>query len=297
MGLAAGFDKNAEVADAMLAWGFGFVEVGSVTPLAQAGNPQPRLFRLPEDEGIINRLGFNNDGYDAVRRRLERRRGRTGLIGVNIGAGRDAADPEGDYAAGIVAFNEVASYLTINISSPNTPGLRALQARSRLETLLSRVNEARARLSRARPLLIKIAPDLDDDALEDIAVVALRSGVDGVIVSNTTISRPPLRSTNASEAGGLSGRPLFELSTRKLARLFALTSGRLPLIGVGGIDSVDKAFEKLRAGASLLQLYSAMIYRGPGVARALTRGLSLKLRSKGIQHVSSITGTGVSDWL
>jgi dihydroorotate dehydrogenase len=297
LGLAAGFDKNAEVVDAMLAWGFGFVEVGSITPLPQRGNPRPRIFRLARDNGIINRLGFNNHGYDVVRGRLEERRGRTGILGINIGHGRDAVDPARDYLGGVAAFNELATYLTMNISSPNTPGLRALQTRSRLETLIARVNEERARFARQKPLLLKIAPDLDDSALEDISLVAMRGGIDGIIVSNTSLSRPPLRSRNAAESGGLSGRPLFELSTRKLARLFALTSGKLPLIGVGGIDSVDTAFEKLRAGASLLQLYSAMIYQGPGIARAITRGLSRKLHRQGIRHVGLVTGSGVSDWL
>jgi dihydroorotate dehydrogenase len=297
VGLAAGFDKNAEVAGAMLGQGFGHVEVGSLTPSPQAGNPRPRLFRLQEDEAIINRLGFNNDGHDAVRQRLEARHGGNGIIGVNIGAGKDAADPVADYAAGITRFNDVADYLAVNISSPNTPGLRSLQARPRLEALVARLGETRAKQERPKPLLIKIAPDLDDAELEDISVVALRGGVDGIIVSNTTLSRPPLRSAQAGEAGGLSGKPLFELSTRKLARLYALTSGKLPLIGVGGIDSAEASFEKFRAGASLVQLYSAMVYQGPGIARALNRALSHRLRRDGIGHLSVLTGSGFRDWL
>ncbi|MDP9137571.1 MAG: quinone-dependent dihydroorotate dehydrogenase, partial [Pseudomonadota bacterium] len=292
VGLAAGFDKNAEAADAMLAQGFGFVEVGSLTPLPQPGNPAPRLFRLTEDRAIINRLGFNNQGYEQARRRLERRGGKGGIVGVNIGAGRDAADPVADYVAGIKALNEVADYLTVNISSPNTAGLRSLQARPRLEELIDRLSEARAKLKKTQPFLIKIAPDLDDGALEDISVVALRGGIDGIVVSNTTVFRPSLKSANAGESGGLSGRPLFELSTRKLARLFALTSGKLPLIGVGGIDSAETAFEKFRAGASLVQLYSGMVYKGPGIARDLSRALSHRLRRQGVDHVSRLTGSG-----
>ncbi len=297
MGLAAGFDKNAEAAEALLALGFGAVEVGTLTPSAQQGNPRPRLFRLTEDQAIINRLGFNNYGHDAARRRLQARRGGGGIIGVNIGAGRDAADPVADYVAGITALNDVADFLTVNISSPNTPGLRALQVRDRLEALIARLGEARAKLTRPKPLLIKIAPDLGEGELEDIARVALAGGIDGIVVSNTTVTRPFLRSKYAGQAGGLSGRPLFELATGQLARLYELTSGRLPLIGVGGIDSADTAFEKLRAGASLLQLYSAMIYQGPGIARAINRELSQKLARAGITHVSRLTGSGVKDWL
>jgi dihydroorotate dehydrogenase len=297
IGLAAGFDKNAEVIDAMLAQGFGFIEVGSVTPSPQQGNARPRLFRLDEDAAIINRMGFNNDGQDAALRRLQRRRSRTGIIGVNIGAGRSTTDPAADYVAGVEKLNDVADYLTVNISSPNTPGLRSLQSRTRLEALIARLSEVRAKLARPAPLLIKIAPDLDDSELEDISVVALRGGVDGIVVSNTTVSRPPLKSMHAAEPGGLSGRPLFELSTRRLARLYSLIDGRLPLIGVGGIDSADTAYEKMRAGASLVQLYSALVYHGPAIARTLNHGLLHMLRRAGIDRVSRLTGSGVRDWL
>jgi dihydroorotate dehydrogenase len=258
VGLAAGFDKNAEVPDAMLKQGFGFVEVGSVTPLPQAGNPRPRLFRLAEDEAVINRMGFNNDGAAAVKARLAARAGRPGIVGVNIGANKDAADRIADYVAGVDGFNGLASYLALNVSSPNTPGLRGLQSAGALERLLARVGEAReaaaARDGRRAPLLLKIAPDLGDDELADIAAVVLDGGIDGLIVSNTTTGRPPLTSPLAGEQGGLSGRPLFDLATRQLARLYVLTGSRLPLIGVGGIASPGDAWQKVRAGASLVQL-------------------------------------------
>jgi dihydroorotate dehydrogenase len=289
LGLAAGFDKNAEVADAMLAMGFGCVELGTVTPRPQAGNPQPRLFRLQEDRAVINRMGFNNDGHAAALARLARRR--PGIVGVNLGANRDSPDRIGDYVAGIAAFSKAADYLAINISSPNTPGLRALQSREELRVLLDRLSEARSRASRRPPMLLKIAPDLGPGELEDIAACCADVAVDGIIVSNTTISRPPLRSLKAQEPGGLSGPPLFELSTRQLARLYLLTGGRIPLVGVGGICDAETAWLKLAAGATLLQLYTALIYEGPPLIPDILTGLVERLDSAGLSSLAAVTGS------
>jgi len=280
LGLAAGFDKNAEVPDAMLAQGFGFVEVGTLTPKPQSGNPRPRLFRLAEDRAVINRLGFNNEGHAVVLARLAARR--AGIVGVNLGANKDSSDRIADYVTGIETFASVADYLTVNISSPNTPGLRSLQSRAELQSLLARLNEARARQRRHPPMLLKIAPDLRDDELEDIAQCCGGGTVDGIIVSNTTISRPPLKSRHAGEQGGLSGAPLFKLSTRQLAHLYLLTQGRIPLIGVGGIADAETAWAKILAGATLLQLYSALVYRGPGLVAEILAGLAARLARHGL---------------
>jgi dihydroorotate dehydrogenase len=302
VGLAAGFDKDAKVVDAVLKQGFGFVEVGSLTPEPQAGNPRPRLFRLSEDQAVINRLGFNNDGQAAAFARLERRRDRPGIVGVNIGANRTTTDRIGDYLLGIARFNRLADYITLNVSSPNTPGLRRLQDRRELEVLLARLKEERARAGerdgRTAPLLLKIAPDLDETSLADIAEVAIESAaLDGLIITNTTLSRPALRSRHAHEAGGLSGRPLFELSTRMLASMYRLTGGRLPLVGVGGIASAADAWSKVRAGASLLQLYSALVYQGPDLVRAINLGLSERLEQHRLPHLAAAVGTDVDAWL
>lgn len=277
LGLAAGFDKNAEVPDVMLGLGFGFVEVGTVTPRPQAGNPRPRLFRLPEDRAVINRMGFNNEGHDAALRRLASRCGKPGIVGVNIGANKDAQDRVADYEAGVAAFSAVASYITVNISSPNTPGLRGLQSRAELANLLSRLTEARDKAPRRPPMLLKIAPDLGDGELEDIARCCENGAVDGLIVSNTTLARDGLRASARGEAGGLSGAPLLPLSTRVLAKVFLLTGGSLPLVGAGGIDGPDAAWLKLQAGASLLQLYSALVYAGPGLVENILAGLEQRL--------------------
>jgi dihydroorotate dehydrogenase len=295
IGLAAGADKNAEAPDGALALGLGFVEVGTVTPMPQAGNPRPRLFRLAEDRAIINRMGFNNDGCDAVLARLSARRG-GGIVGVNIGANRDSADRIGDYVTGLAAFAPVASYVTVNVSSPNTPGLRDLQARSELENLVARLGETRTELARPVPILVKIAPDLDRDALAAIVDVCLAGGIDGIIVSNTTVSRPPLRSAHAGEAGGLSGRPLFDLSTRTLAATFRLVGGRIPLIGVGGIDSADAAWAKITAGASLVQLYTALAFEGPELVTAIRRGLSRRLDEHKMTRSPQAVGTNAEAW-
>jgi dihydroorotate dehydrogenase len=288
LGLAAGFDKNGEAADALLGLGFGFVEVGTVTPKPQAGNDRPRLFRLSEDEAVINRMGFNNLGAGIVRRRLEQRRERGGIIGINIGANKESADRLGDYGKGVKAFADLASYLVVNVSSPNTPGLRDLQSREMLRTLLEHIVEARG--TSATPLLLKIAPDLGDGELEDIAEVCSGRLIDGIIVSNTTVSRPHLESPLAREAGGLSGKPLFDLSTRVLARLFLLTQGGVRLIGVGGIRNAETAWTKFAAGASLVQLYTALVYRGPLLIPEILDGLADKLASSGFTSIAAAAG-------
>ncbi len=270
VGLAPGFDKNAEVPDAMLAQGFGFVEIGTVTPLPQAGNVRPRLFRLSEDKAVINRMGFNNDGQAVVLQRLIERRTRGGIVGVNVGANKDSSDRIGDYVKGLEAFEDVASYITINISSPNTPGLRNLQSKADLQKLLERVNAAR---KSRKPMLLKIAPDLAEADLRDVAQVCGGGAVDGVIISNTTLSRPPLKSIHASETGGLSGKPLFELSTQCLAQFHQMSGGKIPLIGVGGISDAETALAKFKAGASLIQLYSALVYKGPSLVREICDGI------------------------
>ncbi len=272
IGLAAGFDKNADVPDAMLKLGFGFVEVGTITPRPQAGNPQPRLFRLPEDKAVINRMGFNNGGLAAAVAKLKARSGKPGIIGVNVGANKDSEDRTADYVTGIKAVLPYASYITINISSPNTPGLRDLQARAALSDLVDKCLGARGQ--NAVPMLIKIAPDLSDDSLQDLAEVSLASGIDGLIVSNTTIARPPLHSAHAAESGGLSGAPLLAPSTAMLRKVATATAGKLPLIGVGGITSADDIRAKLEAGARLVQLYSSLVYEGPGLAARLNAALA-----------------------
>jgi dihydroorotate dehydrogenase len=270
IGMAAGFDKHGEVPDALLRLGFGFVEVGTVTPRPQPGNPRPRLFRLPADQGVINRLGFNSEGAQAVLARLAARAGAGGLVGVNVGANKDSPDRIADYVGLIETFAPVASYFTVNISSPNTPGLRDLQQGQLFDELLARVVDARARVSRQAgltPLLIKIAPDLTLNELDDIVGAARRRRVDGMIVGNTTVTRPPSLQDvkTAKESGGLSGRPLFSLSTRMLAETYVRAEGAFPLVGIGGIDSGRTALAKVRAGASLVQLYSSLVFRGLGL--------------------------------
>jgi dihydroorotate dehydrogenase len=273
VGLAAGFDKNAEVPDAMLGFGFGFVEVGTLTPRPQPGNPRPRAFRLLEDHGVINRYGFNNEGHAPALALLSRRK-RRGVVGVNVGANKDADDRVADYVEGVRAFADVASYFTINVSSPNTPGLRDLQEPEALSELLARVIEARDIAPTPRPVLLKIAPDLTLQQLDSIVRVARARRVDGMIVSNTTISRPStLASSLATETGGLSGKPIFALSTHMLAQTYLRVDRQFPLIGVGGIDSAETARTKIEAGATLVQLYSALVYEGPGLVRRIKAGL------------------------
>ena len=291
LGLAAGFDKNGEVASAMLDFGFGFVECGTVTPRAQAGNPRPRLYRLGEDRAVINRMGFNNDGMDVVAERLAQRR-RNGIVGINIGANKDSSDRIADYRVAFACLAPLADYVAINVSSPNTPGLRKLQDRDELTRLLATLSEARAKLAAPVPLLLKIAPDLDDGALDDIAEVALVSGIEGLIVTNTTLARPPsLKSKHANETGGLSGAPLMELSTRVLGEMHARVGKRLVLVGVGGVACGAEAYEKIRAGASLVQLYSALAFEGPGLVAQIKRELLDCLVRDGFASVGDAVGT------
>ncbi|MDE2578837.1 MAG: quinone-dependent dihydroorotate dehydrogenase [Hyphomicrobiales bacterium] len=291
IGMAAGFDKNAEAPDALLALGFGFAEVGTITPQPQPGNPRPRLFRLPEDRGVVNRFGFNSEGHRAAHRRLADRGGRTGIVGVNVGANKEARDRIADYAAGVAAFADVASYFTINISSPNTPGLRDLQQAAQLDDLLARALAARDAAPVRRPVLLKIAPDLDLRDLDDIVRVARARAIDGMIVSNTTIARPEsLRSPNKSEAGGLSGRPLFALSTRMLGETFKRVERQFPLIGAGGVDSAETAFAKIEAGASLVQLYSALVFEGVGLVARIKQGLVRRMAQEKLDSLASVVG-------
>jgi dihydroorotate dehydrogenase len=282
LGLAAGFDKNAEVPDAILRLGFGFTEVGTLTPQPQPGNPRPRLFRLPSSQAVINRLGFNNEGFAAAAERLAERAHFGGIVGVNIGANRDSRDRAADYVSGVETFAGTASYLVINVSSPNTPGLRDLQGAAALDDLLARAIEARDRAaerSARRALLLKISPDLSLAELDEVIAVVQRRGADGLIISNTTVARPAmLREGAAREQGGLSGRPLFSLSTWMLAEAFRRVGDELPLIGVGGVDSVETAWTKILAGASLVQLYTGMVFHGFGLVGKITRGLTQRLR-------------------
>ena len=300
VGLAAGFDKNGEVPDAMLSAGFGFVEVGTVTPLPQPGNPRPRLFRLSEDQAVINRMGFNNAGLDAMERTLAARQGRPGLVGANLGANKDSTDRIGDYVTGLVRLISLADYFTINISSPNTPGLRGLQDRRALEELLERLVEARMIATPAgqgaKPILLKVAPDLDRQAREEIAAVVLSYPIDGMIVSNTTIGlRDQLTSPHAEEDGGLSGAPLRDLSTKVLRDFYQLTNGQLTLIGVGGISCGQDAYDKIRAGASLVQLYSALTFQGPSLITKIKMELGELLAQDGFETLREAVGFSFVD--
>ena len=291
VGLAAGYDKDACVPDAMLALGFGFVELGTVTPRPQPGNPKPRMFRLDQDGAVVNRMGFNSRGLDAAVARLSRRK-RLGIAGVNLGKNRDSADATADFEEGIRRAASVADYLVVNISSPNTTGLRDLQARAALDALLRRLIEARNTAAVRVPLLLKIAPDLTTQERRDIAEVALDTGIDGLIVANTTIARPAgLRGRHALETGGLSGRPLFAASTALLSDMYRLTQGRLPLIGVGGIASAADAFAKIRAGANLVQLYTALVFEGPALVGRIKAGLAELLRREGFDSVGAAVGS------
>jgi len=295
IGMAAGFDKNAEVPDALLRLGFGFVEVGTVTPKPQGGNPRPRLFRLERDEAVVNRLGFNSDGAETVLRRLAGRAHLRGIVGVNIGANKDSTDRTADYVRLIETFAPVASYFTVNVSSPNTPGLRNLQQAEMLDDLLARAIDARERVRKNAgdsPVLLKIAPDLSLSELDDVVQIARSRRVDGMIVSNTTLARPStLREQNrARESGGLSGRPLFRLSTRMVAETYVRVEGAFPLVGVGGIDSGGAALTKIRAGASLIQVYSALVYKGLGLVEDIKNDLAATLLRTGRDSLSEIVG-------
>ncbi len=288
VGLAAGFDKNAEVFAQILRLGFGFAEVGTLTPLPQAGNSRPRLFRLSEDRAVINRMGFNNDGQQAALPRLQSRR-RNGIVGVNIGANKDSADRMADYAAGVVAMMGVADYLTVNISSPNTPGLRALQDKTALDELLAAVTEARGA---GPPVFLKVAPDLKPSEIGDIVDVAMARRIDAVVVSNTTISRPHLKSKHRGETGGLSGAPLKGLALQRLKDFRTAAGPSLPLIAAGGIENGVDAYDRIRAGASLVQLYSALVYQGPGLARSIASELKRLLRRDGYSTIGEAIGAG-----
>jgi dihydroorotate dehydrogenase len=300
IGLAAGFDKNADVPDAMLAMGFGFVEVGTVTPLPQAGNPRPRLFRLAADRAIINRLGFNNLGQEAVVERLDERQRAGGIVGVNIGANRDSEDRIFDYVAGIRVFAPVASYLTINVSSPNTPGLRDLQGGERLAELLTRCGQARRdaaeECGRRTPLLLKVGPDMTEPTLAELIELSVTVAIDGLVISNSTTARPELKSRHAQEQGGLSGRPLFERSTAMLARARELAGRDLALVGVGGVDSPGAAWSKIAAGADLVQLYTGLVYEGPSLPARILAGLSKRLDERNIRRIVEVQGIETGRW-
>ncbi len=300
IGIAAGYDKDGRVPDAVLGLGCGFAEIGTVTPNSQSGNPQPRVFRLVADHGLINRLGFNNGGHTAALKRLEARRGRAGIVGVNIGANKDSADRSGDYVKGIETFHELASYFAVNISSPNTPGLRDLQAPEALEELLGRVMSARAAIEAAggprRPVIVKIAPDIAEDSIAPIVSKLQAHCVDGIAVSNTTLSRSGLTDSQSGQAGGVSGRPLFNRSTVILARVYQVTNGKIPLIGIGGIDSPQAALAKIEAGATLLQLYTGLIYEGPGLIGRIKDHLAKEVRRAGPDGLAAIRGRRAREW-
>lgn len=302
IGIAAGFDKNGEVPMEILRLGFGFAEIGSVTPKPQQGNPKPRIFRLPADNGVINRLGFNNDGHEEVLKRLSALTdNRPGPIGVNVGANKDSKHRISDYALGIEMFYPVADYFTVNISSPNTPGLRDLQARGNLAALLEAVLAARQAQCAAgqvqKPVFLKVAPDLQADDLADISELAQEHRLDGLIVSNTTLSRDGLTpAPHVGEAGGVSGRPLFERSTIMLAKLRQMVGPDMTIIGVGGVDSAESALEKIRAGADLVQLYTGFVYRGPGLIRTILTGLAKAVDREGAQGIADLRDTGLQAW-
>jgi len=293
VGQAAGLDKDARVPDALLALGFGFAEVGSITPLPQPGNPKPRLFRLVEDAGVINRMGFNNGGAAAAAARLAARahRHRGGIVGVNLGANKDASDRIADYAHGARVFAPLASYLVVNVSSPNTPGLRALQDPASLEALLAGVIAARDETGARPPVFLKVAPDLLPADIDAIARIAIEQRLGGLIVSNTTITRPALRSAHAGESGGLSGAPLKDMALERLRDFRKATGSAVPLVGVGGIASAEDAWARICAGASLVQLYSAMVYEGPGIAHTITRGLEARLAASGFATLAEAVGS------
>ena len=296
VGLAAGFDKNAKAISPLSRAGFGFLEIGAVTPRPQKGNSRPRLFRLIEDRAVINRLGFNNDGADVIARRLAARSGGIPL-GINMGANKNSPDRAVDFAEVLRRCGAHIDFATVNVSSPNTERLRDLQGAKALAALLKGVNEAKAEPGRQVPVFLKISPDLADAELSEIAEVALTAGIDAIIATNTTVARDGLNSRHRIEPGGLSGCPLFELSTRVLARLHEITNGRIPLIGVGGISSAEDAYAKIRAGASAVQLYTALAYEGISLAPRIASGLDTLLSRDGFEHVADAVGVNRADWL
>jgi dihydroorotate dehydrogenase len=299
VGIAAGFDKDARVPDAVMGMGCGFAEVGTTTPQAQSGNPRPRVFRLPEDRAIINRLGFNNAGHAAMLQRLRARAGE-GFVAVNIGANKDSSDRAEDYITGLRTFYDVASGFTVNISSPNTPGLRDLQSPEQLDDLLRRVMTARADLVAAgkprRPVTVKIAPDIAEGDIAQVCQQLAAHEVDAIAVSNTTLARPGLTGRESRQGGGLSGRPLFERATAMLARVYEATEGRIPLIGIGGVDSGETALAKIEAGATLIQLYTGLIYEGPGVIGRIKGHLADACGRRGVSHLSELRGSKAGEW-
>jgi dihydroorotate dehydrogenase len=300
LGMAAGYDKNAEVPDALLRLGFGFAEVGTITPQPQPGNPKPRIFRLPEDRAVINRFGFNSQGHEAAFARLSARAGRGGVVGVNIGANKDSANRIEDYVLGIRKFYALASYFCVNVSSPNTQGLRDLQSRQSLAELLIAIKLERSngkmRHKRDVPVFLKIAPDLDEEALDDIATEVQSNGLTGIVISNTTLSRTGLKSANSRESGGLSGAPVFERSTIVLAKMRKLVGPDMPLIGVGGVSDAAGALAKMEAGADLVQIYTGMIYEGPGIVRAINKGLSEALDRTGAKSIRDFRDARLAEW-
>ena len=290
VGLAAGFDKNSEVPNNIINLGFGFSEVGTVTPLPQSGNSKPRVFRLKNENAIINRLGFNNEGFEVVKERLFKRE--NNIIGVNIGANKNSKDFINDYIKGIKFFSSTASYLTINISSPNTPGLRDLQSIDSFSSLLNKIDQLKKNSSEiSLPILIKISPDINDNDLESLCEKVLSSSIDGLIISNTTISR---HSVSSEEKGGLSGDPLFDISTRKLSEVYKHTEGKIPLIGVGGVDTAEKAYKKIKNGASLIQLYTGLVYKGPKLINEINKGLIELIEKDGFKNISEAVGVEVN---
>ncbi|MEQ8823532.1 MAG: quinone-dependent dihydroorotate dehydrogenase [Filomicrobium sp.] len=300
LGVAAGFDKDARVPDALLAMGCGFSEIGTVTPKPQSGNPTPRVFRLIAERAVINRLGFNNGGHDAALRRLQSRARQGGIVAVNIGANKDSEDRAADYVRGLETFYDVASYFTVNISSPNTPGLRDLQAPQALDDLVGRVMDRRSALvaegKPQRPVVVKIAPDIAEDDMQPICDRLIAHNVDGIAVSNTTITRPGAVASVTREAGGLSGRPLFSRATAMLARVYQATGGNIPLIGIGGIDSPETALSKIEAGASLIQLYTGLIYEGQSLIGRINRHLEETCQREGVQSLSELSGRQAEHW-
>ncbi len=300
IGIAAGFDKDARVPGAILASGFGFAEVGTLTPRPQSGNPTPRVFRLSQDGAMINRLGFNNEGHSAALARLKQRKW-SGVVGVNIGANKDSPDREADYVAGLEVFSSVADYFTVNISSPNTPGLRDLQAPKELDSLLTKLMAKRVELASSgvpqRPIAVKLSPDIANDDIAPICEQIMAHGLDGLIISNTTLDRDDLKAlTHVNEAGGLSGAPLYERSTALLAKVYVLTKGQIPLIGVGGINSGETALGKIEAGASLIQLYTGLVYEGPGLVGRIKSALIRGIERAGAKSITELIGTRSDDW-
>ena len=297
VGLAAGYDKNAVALAPLMRSGFGFLEVGAATPLPQIGNPKPRLYRLTEDRAAINRFGFNNEGAPSICARLAMRPKSAVPVGINLGANKDSADRAADFASVLACCGPHVDFATVNVSSPNTEKLRDLQGRAALTSLLAGVMDVQATLGRNVPIFLKIAPDLTDDDLAEITEVALASGIAGIIATNTTLTRDGLKSADKAQTGGLSGAPLFEKSTRVLAKLAQLTQGKLPLIGVGGISTPDQAYQKIRAGASAVQLYTAMVYQGLSVGATIAKGLDTLLQKDGFTSVADAVGTDINRWL